>query len=575
MKAFVVFFCFVALTFCAITNSLAKDNKANKNELKKLEELEKLTPEIKGEPVSVYFLNSYNNSYITSKKKEKDGDDSEDSDSSDDEAPDQTSSEKEVVDVDPGDEETDNTYSVNEDIILQTADGKYVLIDVATKNKGIRKLIVDKLRKLQNTPEGEVPFVDYLILTHIHPDHVGNAVPFFESNEMRVRHLIIKKVNYKKKSYKAIINAAKNAAKNGRQLGLQITEVSEEHDELQIGKFLTLVFFNVKDNFADKSCGYKYTSIKFSNPGVNFDKSKAFKGYKINVEGKKKTKTYVYFDAGEYFRNKGSKVTLKTVSDVDKLNSLNPTQKLKASAVPGGFRSNVGIYKYYFARVSKNRKNCSANVNSYGILAAVKYNENDVKYIYFGNDIENGGYSIFSTNKNKDKPKVDGIEFAPIFGSGGFSRAYEYKNDPNSKKKKSRAVKTLITFDEKNKEFTHLSENNYLVPAETITAHRIRDYIVSKNHQLSQLVLYQASHHGVNVAPDAAEVLKLNENKVRTIFSKSKFNPNSFNQARSFGWALKDVKASFVGKKADKGIKCSISTAGTLACKRDFEGKAN
>ena len=68
---------------------------------------------------------------------------------------------------------TTTGYNGNESIIMKTYDNKYVLLDTANRNSEILQVIYDGLHEMQGTTKVTI---DYLIISHFHGDHVGNAV---------------------------------------------------------------------------------------------------------------------------------------------------------------------------------------------------------------------------------------------------------------------------------------------------------------------------------------------------------------------------------------------------------------
>jgi len=515
-------------------SSLSKVDKANKESKDKDEDESNNKEDSDKNPLEIYFINSYK------------GDDIADAIKND---PKEGKQEK------VSENTSSTSYDVNEVVILKVADKdsyKYVLLDTGTRNSAIRKRLIKKLKALQGKKK-EKPVIDIMIISHLHPDHYGNANHLLTDGELEVKQLIIKNQKNLNDRYISITNNTDpNIIKN----------ITKEGEEIVVGDDVKLAFFNTESHYnfkGKKHCYHNYYGIKYGKltgncksylycPEGSTDckKSSECDNFRFKVNNSDE-ETFVYFNTQDYFNGK---YELHPISE----------DELKKSKKKYNSKDN-GIYEKFFARKLDDRKNCSPNVNSYAIVAKISINNGkDYRYVYFGNDIENGGFDIF--------PQDFG-GFTNVFGSSGFSRVYNGD---------------LLAFDETDCKANitncfkglgdETGDKNFLIPSETKAAKEIRKYIVKSKKEkkaqkeLEKIVIYQASHHGLNVAPDAANILNLNRTDLFTIFCKDEESDKSFSQVRTTKFTLNQTKKLFVGDY-EKGIKCSVSGKGIAKCSKD------
>ena len=226
-------------------------------------------------------------------------------------------------------------------IVIKSYDNKYILIDTGNKNAEIAKSIYNTLKEEQKSDNVKI---DYMILTHSHSDHVGNAVDLLNNSKITISKVIMK---YESKS-KSIYNNVLKSLNNKEDL----IEPKNEGQIISVGKYLDMYFFNTSDVYGGKEC---------------------HKGYSISYNSRAKTKIngkYYYFDGSKY-----PKMTIKSTSEY----------KTKHDKIVSG------IDNYYYVHVtSKLFSDCNPNGNSLAIMMKVK-TDKDNSYMYFPGDIENVG----------------------------------------------------------------------------------------------------------------------------------------------------------------------------------------
>ena len=405
------------------------------------------------------------------------------------------------------------TYDSNESIIVQTKDNKYILFDTGNEDTNIYGLIYQKLKQLQNNSK---IVIDYLIISHLDKDHIGNAVRIINSNNIQVNNLIIKEEktfmnndSSAKKRYNDVVNAANSK-------GVNVIKKLSEGQTIKLGSYVEMTFFNTSDVFAGMACKEGQTirfTAKIDTNSINYFKT-----------GDNK---YVYYDNTDGKYPKKELKTTKKLVQADNANGLNKY-----------------FYAYYF---NGNRGGCSSNGNSYAMMISVSVENNETKYIYMPGDLENIGYDIFPT-------KVDGYN-SKIYSNGG---SYFLEN---------------ITFDESSGKFTS-DKNNLKVPAETNTAIAISNHSKFKG-KLKNIVIYQESHHGFNNAKDAIDILGLNRSDLYAVATASGTFKKSSSLIRlvSYYYSLGKVREDhkFTTGKASSndvknGVYCNIKYDASVKC---------
>lgn len=404
----------------------------------------------------------------------------------------------------------ESSINNNESIVLKTLDNKYVLIDTANSRKALRDKIYNSLFEYQysseTAPSNATVTIDYLIISHFHGDHVGNAYNLlsndnFENTSIprfKVNNIIVK---YEKSTdninqYKfgpliedALINnpdvhiyTTENAnnytyEKNGNPV-FTITcnegnfSCLTEGQRLTIGDYLNLYFYNTPDAYDGKVCSTGY-QIRFAASSTTATK------FNLPNIGEK----YVYFDGMDYKEavesGDWSKFKLKTADSAN--SKINEENNLTSNA-------EKALSRYFYAYISSSASfNCNSNGNSLAVFAEITGDTNNKKYAYFPNDLENVGYRITPDPESG------------IYGSG-FGVIYQNPED-------------FFIPDLNNPNMGTINKstvpNSIQIPNETIIAEKIRDKFgdtIFKN-----TTIYQASHHHLNNAPDAINDLELNK----------------------------------------------------------------
>ena len=415
-------------------------------------------------------------------------------------------------------EETSNGLAV----ILKTVDNKYILFDTGTKDTGTNTNIYNQLKSVQGKDN---VVIDYLIISHMHTDHYGNALTTIQNDKIKVKNLIVKYeelmfdlYSNQKKAFKNIVNAALNdgakiyTSPNATDSKIQsimgksiaYTKLSEGQ-KIKIDNYVSMYLYNVDDVFknTDKSKCVTGQSIHYTSTNsadINFFKTSNNK--------------YVYYDYSNF--PNGS----LQLSD-----TLNPVKNSK-----------------YFAYVEPEVVNvCRNNPNSLTAMITVKTNGAN-KIIYLSGDVENAGYGILPT-------KVSGFT-NKVYGNGLDDL---YQN---------------VKFDTNKKQFT-TAVNNVKIAAESKTAKTISESDTFKS-KLNNIVIYQQSHHGINNAKDAIDMLGLNRTGVFAVSSTStkRENASQLHSRISYYYSLGKIPADhklITGNKKN-GIKCNIAYNKSYNC---------
>ncbi len=332
----------------------------------------------------------------------------------------------------------------NEAILIKTKDGKYVILDTGHSSDVTSNDFYTKLKELQNNKK---VVVDYMILSHMHTDHIGNAADIMSTSNITVKNLIMKGEAYKSSATNKLVKAANDN-------NVPIVDVNEG-EIISVGKYLDLYFYNVNDVFesAVKSgkCSSEYVGVGYTSDVQ----------YASNF-GTKDKPLYVYINGSEFASGEYKYHSSSTTSSI--------TPK--------------GINAYFYAYKRDGLKNCDSNGNSLGVLAKVKSKTN--KYMYFPNDLENVGYNIFPESG--------------IYGTMMFSRVYEKdgftfdtkKNDfttlsknnikVDSESKVARSIKSAIGNDVNNiciYQMSHHIYNNAYDAIKTLNLNRSGVYAIA------------------------------------------------------------------------------------------------
>lgn len=247
----------------------------------------------------------------------------------------------------------DSTYSSGYpngmSIIVESLDKKFVLIDTGFKNKAIIEIIYNQLKEAQKK---DVVTIDYMIITHAHSDHTGNALSIINDNRIDVKKVIVKKESQSPTTYNNIKNI----------MGDNVIALTGDGQTIKLGNYLELMLFNTKDVYLNKDCTKKGYRIVYSS---NYSNALKYNG------------KYYYFDGSNY-----PKIKLQATTT---LKYKNGTYK-------------KGIDNYFYAYFDDElRRDCNNNANSIATLIKVK-TSNGNQYMYFTGDLDNSGYPVEGKN---------------------------------------------------------------------------------------------------------------------------------------------------------------------------------
>ena len=381
-----------------------------------------------------------------------------------------------------------NGFNNGESFIIKTYDKKYILIDTGHKNSEIIKVIYNTLKELQGSNN---VIIDYMILTHSHGDHTGNAVSIISNKKIKVNNVIIKNESKSPNAYNNIKKAIKEEG--------NLVKITNEGQTISLSKYLDIMLFNTSDVYKGKEChtGYRIT---------------------YNASEKKATKIngmYYYFDGSEYPNAK-----IKSTKEI----------KLKHNSFING------LDNYFYASLSTvTSSDCNSNSNSLAIIIKVK-TSNGNRYMYLPGDLDNGGYDIF-----------------PINGYYGNSATRIYSS------------RDKIKFSTKTGSFLGVVSGYNKTPSETNAANSIKKTL---GNDIKNITIYQATHHGINNAPDAIKILGINNSNVNTIIplKSNSAKSTSFMQVRTYYYTLSNTKKFYPGGKNKNGVHCKINDLGKTSC---------
>ena len=496
-----------------------------------------------------------------------------------------------------------NTQSVvngnNECAVIKTYDNKYILVDTGAQSDAAVDIIYNALDGWQNGGNGGNVVIDYLIVSHLDGDHVGNAVGIMRNqsgktnSKIKVKNVVVKYekslidyrmgtgvspnqgriyrdilaiaalkganiitsdnftlntgedetlrdlFNYDKHEagygFKYSYGQLKEYVRNGNHLSF----LSDDGQSIKIGKYLDLYFYNVDDVYAGHECGYGNV-IRWTTSSSN---ATSFNG----------SKKVIYYDT--------------------KTGKFSSTSNSNTKAFYARVVSTTSDGK----KVLKTINSCRSNANSYGVLADI-HNENSTwrKFAYFANDIDNMGYSeVIPETKTINYKYHDyrngggissGSEEHIVFGNS-VGVTYDF-----SKCTADGKTCTIAYSDRVSKYRIHAA-------AESRAALSVAAQIKSQGN-LSDLVIYQESHHGMNNAADAIETLGLtgtgisaktfaiasrlsavDESNLTNYIPRNghyKFRNNNDN----------DKVTEFITGSMPDGISCRVKIDGTYLCNK-------
>ena len=406
--------------------------------------------------------------------------------------------------------EYSSSYSGNDAFIFKTSNGKYVLIDTGVESEEITKTIYNELKSLQGK---NTVTIDYLIISHMHHDHYGNAFDIMNNSKINIKKLILKREKYSEIDEQLVDTAKKN--------NIDIIEASslKEGSNYKLSDNVRMYLFNTKDIYASNdNCGDKDYGVGFTS---NVNTTSAF--------AKSTDNKYIYFEGSDYLKN-GNKTKISTINKIeDKLGS--------------DYRIN-GRFYITMINTGDKRPNCSSNANSLAVLFQVKTQKGN-KYIYIPSDLENNGYNPFGEYDSTYKTTIHGYS-ATYF--------YEYKLDDGK-------VKFVI----KDNQLVKSSKIKMVkVAASYKTALNMKDKF---SDLIGNITVYQSAHHGLNNYEEVINVLKLN-NKDVNIITPAGSNPKSSKMFHTSSgvYYLKNSNMMYGGGANKKGTNCSIKSDGTTSC---------
>ena len=400
-------------------------------------------------------------------------------------------------------------YGGNDSFIFKTNNGKYVLLDTGINSKLIKNVIYNSLKDLQKNNKVTI---DYLVLSHMHADHIGNAVDILGDSKILVKNLIIKKESLVLDKYNEITNAAKS---NGKTKIIETDSMLKEGDYYTLSNNVKMYLFNVSDIYIGKKCNkYDYImGFTAGKSGLNFAKSPDDK--------------YIYFKGQDLLAN-DNKLKLYTTSKLD----ANINKENMINSRFNGFL------------VEGKNNNCSANANSIAVLFQIK-TTNGNKYIYLPSDLENNGYDPFGEYDNNYKTTIH-----------GYMRTYFYEYE-------------LI-----NGEPRFIVKNNKLVKSTKISTIKIAAaYETAKKMKdkfkdlAGNITIYQQAHHGLNNYAEVVNLLKLNNKSVYTVAPLAA-DPRTGERVEHAlsEYNLRNTIIMFGGGKNKNGVNCIIKGNGTTRC---------
>ncbi len=273
---------------------------------------------------------------------------------------------------------------------IKTLDGKYVMFDTGLNDEKVRNTIYNALKIAQGSKK---IVIDYLVLSHLDEDHQGNVITFFNDENFTIKNIILKKETWSNTRINQFNNITATAVAKGAKVFTNFYSTQsgfnqiKDGDSIQIGKYLTLTFFNVANVYEGKSCS--------NGKVINWTASTTTSSKFVTEDNK-----YVYFDGKNY-----PNIELKTTDTI--------IQKIPDWATGVG----VGLDRYFYATIG-NGNSCASNADSFGILAEVK-TIGKSRYMYLPGDLENGGYdTLFNSGSNSPQ----------IFDNVSFSNG-EFKTD--------------------------------------------------------------------------------------------------------------------------------------------------
>lgn len=398
------------------------------------------------------------------------------------------------------------SYVGNDAFIFRTSDGKYVLLDTGIKSSDIKNTIYNGLKNLQDST---MVTIDYMIISHMHSDHFGNAIDILNDNKINVKNLIIKREKTSNND-ESIVTAAKN-----NNVHVIESNSLKEGTSYSLGGNVKMYLFNVADVYKNDSCDAKDYTL-----AITGSSDSSYKHIKTTDN------KYIYIE-GNDFLSKGNKLKLYTISKID--------TKSNSTRIKG---------RFYYILNSSNTSQCSSNANSIAVLFQVTTSSGN-KYVYLPSDIENNGYSPFG-----EYDKNYGVTIHGYISTNFYS--YKLVNgEPRFIIKNNQLVGSTKT-------------KNVKKAAAYITAKNIKEKF---KDIIGNITVYQQAHHGLNNYEEVVNLLKLNNSSVCAVTPIGSNPNNSLNFHIASGqYYLNKTKAMFPGGNNVGGVKCIINSVGKTTC---------
>ena len=421
---------------------------------------------------------------------------------------------------------TEDVYDANESILFRSTDGKLALLDTAQNREVVCDKISSTIHAYAGVSDDEIVDLDYLIISHSHLDHTGCLIHFLENSsrysdpdrhKINIKNIVIKNESTADK-YSSWNNVYSFVNDNKGTANLITTNSLDEGYTITLGSgtdAMKLHLYNLSDVYENEpKC--------WNGSNLSEGKSIGFNAFNVN-SGSNRLIIYDNNDNTIYpYLEKANSAAVSYTNDF-KINKFDQN----------GSRT----YFYAFVR-SDMQEACDANANSIAVLAEVPIQTNDKKYLYFPSDLENNGYSHVG-NYNQ--------VYDVTLTSHGVSYFYKYDNSTQK-----------FIVDNENK---LIVDNDKIVqiPREYEISLAIKNKIGADN--LDKLILYQASHHGINVDKASIDVLNINRRNMNVVFTRHKtINPLPEDRkhylARSYYYTLDEVpteKKYYSSGKDDDG----------------------
>ena len=395
----------------------------------------------------------------------------------------------------------------DEAILLRSEDGSLALIDTSHGSlTGFCGKLVQYIRKYALVSNGKEATLDYLFISHSHPDHVSCMNYLFDSN-IKINNIVIKRERQNTRPY----NWASSYVSSHPETNLITVNQLEEDTIYPLGengtKQLKMHVFNTKDVYSDEDeC--------FSDSG----RSTAAPSFKFTTVGNSQFEEY---DASNRFVKTKKGFAYIPFANTRKISYTKSFIKRHPIA--------NGSYQYYYAlKEISERPLCDPNSNSVALLVEVPVKKNDERFIYIPSDLQNNGYPF--TGDVCDK-----------FICG---------------------KKVVLTGN--HNYFTENAQGN-LVFNTSIAIQKPQEYLIAKmindKYDRSKIVVYQASHHGYNVDPSSINLLNFNRIGFPVVMTKTISQEkllNSQNQ-RTYFYSVDKSKKYYTGEYYDsEGVKGTL-----------------